>query len=133
MHHNNSLSKYQLQLTTDIFTVNTCNYLIIFLILFIFFSHLNSNRLLNFDFNASFLGMIRWDFAITLFFIWFIVFITLRKPYIFSSNPTFCLAIVPTTVFGVLFFKSIFLPGSQKGLIYFFKPTWEGISQPAVS
>ncbi|XP_015785207.1 sodium- and chloride-dependent betaine transporter [Tetranychus urticae] len=90
------------------------------------------NRLLNFDFNASFLGMIRWDFAITLFFIWFIVFITLRKPYIFSSNPTFCLAIVPTTVFGVLFFKSIFLPGSQKGLIYFFKPTWEGISQPAI-
>ncbi|XP_053213765.1 sodium-dependent serotonin transporter-like [Panonychus citri] len=90
------------------------------------------NRLLHFDNNVSLLGGIRWDLAICLFFIWLIVFISLRKPVVFSSNPTFCLAIVPSTVFTILFFKAIFLPGAQKGLVYFFKPTWEGLCQPEI-
>lgn len=85
------------------------------------------------DLSAPFLGIVKWDLAMILFLVWLIVFITLRKGYIFSSNATFCLAIVPTVAFGLLFLKAVFLNGARKGLIFFLKPTMDGLLQPYVS
>ncbi|XP_074603609.1 sodium- and chloride-dependent betaine transporter-like isoform X2 [Brevipalpus obovatus] len=88
--------------------------------------------LMNLDVEEVYLGTVNWKLAIILFLVWMITFIHLRKGFVFSSNPTFCLAIIPMAAFGSLFLHAVCLSGAFKGITFFFKPSMEGILQPSV-
>ena len=91
-----------------------------------------SNRVLERDEKTS-LGIIKWDLALILIALWIIIFIALRKNIILSSNPSFCLGIIPPMVILLLFLKAIFLEGAKNGLEYFFQFSWRNILDANVS
>ncbi|KAI1292052.1 Sodium- and chloride-dependent GABA transporter ine [Halotydeus destructor] len=77
-------------------------------------------------------GDLQWKLIMFIFITWFAVFLSLRKNILFSSHPTYCLAIVPTMLFGVMFAKAMALEGAKAGVMHFLKPTWDGIRDPEV-
>lgn len=91
-----------------------------------------SNKLLILDFDAVFLGHVRWELLITTILTWLAVFFSLRKNVIFSAHSTYCLAIIPYLIVLVLLIRSVMLDGAVDGLVFFFKPTYEGFMNPKV-
>lgn len=56
--------------------------------------------MLELDFDRAAWGDVQWELIVFVFVTWLAVFLSLRKNILFSSHPTYCLAIVPFFIIG---------------------------------
>lgn len=78
------------------------------------------------------IGLPEWRLTICLFLSWMATFIVSMNGIQSSGKASYFLAIFPYVIMFTLLIRAVTLDGSSKGILYFFKPNWEKLTDPKV-
>lgn len=78
------------------------------------------------------LGPINWELVICLLIVYLICYFSLWKGIKMSGKVVWFTAIFPYVVLSILFVRGITLPGAEKGILYYMKPSLEMLTVPSV-
>lgn len=78
------------------------------------------------------IGTVKWELALCLLLAWVLVCFCLAKGIKSGGKAAYFTAFFPYIVLSILLVRSLTLPGSVDGIIYYFKPQWHKLGEAKV-